>query len=98
MLFQKWSGVEELDVPRLNVVLIDSISLFLGLQITGEMLEYCDGFCWCVLQMAWHFKNCEDTLAVKGYSFVLFMSPLSLVGIVIPHIAVLDLSMLSIYN
>lgn len=39
MLFQKWSGVEELDVPRLNVVLIDSISLFLGLQIMGEMLE-----------------------------------------------------------
>lgn len=48
--------------------------------------------------MAWHFKKCQDTLAVKGYSFVLFMSPLSLVCIVIPHIAVLDLSMLSVYN
>ena len=35
----------------------------------GEVLEsteYCRGFCWGALQMAWHFKKCQDTLCCEG--------------------------------
>lgn len=98
MLFQRWNGVEELDFSGLNVVLVDSISLFLGLQTMGEVLErreYCRRFCWGALQTAWHFKKCQDTLVVKGYSFVPFMSPYSLFPIVILRVAALDHSLLT---
>lgn len=97
MLFQRWSGVEELDVPRMNVVLIDSISL-LGLQSVGEVLgnsivSISVGVCY---RQHGTFKKCQDALAVRGCSFVLLMSPYSLFLTVFPRVAALDFPILSV--
>lgn len=97
MLFQTWSGVEELDVPRLSLVPVDSVNYFLDLQTMGEVLEsgeYCRNFFWSALQRVWHFKTCQDHLPVKGNLFVTFLLHYRLFRIIIPDVAALGLSML----